>query len=75
MHPLNDDDLPQAPAIKIDLLRSLLADVPDSWRLVADERSQLLLIDADEQARGYVDIVRGRIVLINNLHVADTGTL
>ncbi len=71
MHPLGDQDMPRPPTIAVDVLRRLLAEVPSDWHLVADEPSRFLLMDDDDTAQGYLDVLQTRIVLLDGLSDGD----
>ena len=67
MHPIRDRDLPRPTAISVAALRRLLADLPDTWQIISDDSARYVLIDEDEQPRGYVDIEQARVVFIDGL--------
>jgi hypothetical protein len=53
---------PVSPAIPVDALRQLLAALPADWQFSIEDRSLVLLFDADTQPRGSIRIVDGRLV-------------
>jgi hypothetical protein len=67
MCPIDETNLPRTPEIAIEFLRSLLRDLPPDWRLIADDRAHLLLIDSDDEPRGYIDLTHQRIMLLESV--------
>ncbi len=65
MHPLDESDMPYPPDILVDRLRSLLAEVPGDWKIIADERARLLVIDGKDLPQGYVDLTHGLLVMLD----------
>ena len=53
---------PGFPMIAIEMLRQLLADLPDDWQMSIEDHALVLLFDADDQPCGSIQIVDGDLL-------------
>ena len=54
--------IPRPPLVPVGLLRQLLAELPEDWRVSADDVHRLVLVDDQLTPRGYIDLDAGRVV-------------
>lgn len=62
-----EDHVPSPPAISVDTLRRLLADLPPEWQVLPNGVNQFLLLDEEGIGRGYFNVPDGHITLVDEL--------
>lgn len=62
-----DAHVPSPSTITVDTLRRLLEELPPGWQIVADGARRFLLLDEDDNGRGYLEVPEARINLLDEL--------